>query len=58
LEKTTTWVGDLGILKQYNQGKRKRFDLVQKTKDGTKVYFGVTEDGIHGDWRQLVGMNS
>lgn len=58
LEKTTTWVGDLGILKQYNQGKRKRFDLAQKTKAGIKIYFGVTEDGIHGDWRQLVGMNS
>jgi hypothetical protein len=58
LEKSISWVGDLGILKQYQQGKRKRFDLVQKTAGGTKVYFGVTEDGIHGDWRQLVGLDS
>jgi hypothetical protein len=58
LEKTITWTGELGILKQYQLGKRKRFDLAQKTNGGIKVYFGVTEDGIHGDWRQLVGMDS
>ena len=57
-EKTITWSGDLGLLKEYKQGKRKRFDLAQKSSGGTKLYFGVTEDGIHGDWRQLVGIEN
>lgn len=52
------WTGEIGILKQYKQGKRKRFDLAQKAAEGIKIYFGVTEDGIHGEWRQLVGLDS
>lgn len=52
------WTGEIGILKQYKQGKRQRFDLAQKAAEGIKVYFGVTEDGIHGEWRQLVGLDS
>lgn len=56
LEKSISWDGELGILKQYQQGKRKRFDLAQKTVGGVRVYFGVTEEGIHGDWRQFVGL--
>jgi hypothetical protein len=52
------WTGEIGILKQYKQGKRKRFDLAQKAVEGIKIYFGVTEDGIHGEWRQLVGLDS
>lgn len=53
-----SWTGEIGILKHYKQGKRKRFDLAQKAAEGIKVYFGVTEDGIHGEWRQLVGLDS
>ena len=52
------WTGEIGILKQYKQGKRKRFDLAQKAAEGVKIYFGVTEDGIHGEWRPLVGLDS
>jgi hypothetical protein len=58
LDKSINWTGDLGILKEYQQGKRKRFDLAQKSAGGIKVYFGVTEDGIHGEWRPLVGIES
>jgi hypothetical protein len=32
-----------------------RYDLVQRTADGLRVYYGVTEDGIHGEWRRVVG---
>ncbi|MCK5645215.1 MAG: putative DNA binding domain-containing protein [Anaerolineales bacterium] len=52
------WTGEIGILKQYKQGKRKRFDLAQKAAERIKIYFGVTEDGIHGEWRPLVGLDS
>jgi len=49
------WDGDFGLLRRVKQGNRERYDLVQNTPDGCRYYFGVTEDGIHGPWKQLVG---
>jgi hypothetical protein len=50
-----SWHGDLGILNEQKRGKRARYDLAQRTPEGIRVYFGVTEDGIHGEWKSLVG---
>lgn len=52
------WQGDIGILNERRKGKSKRYDLAQKAPEGTRVYFGVTEDGIHGEWKRLVGGES
>jgi hypothetical protein len=52
------WEGDLGVLNERKRGKRKSYDLAQKTPEGIKIYFGVTEDGIHGDWRRILGHNN
>jgi hypothetical protein len=52
------WQGDLGILSKRSLGQRERFDLAQKTSAGIRLYFGVTEDGIHGDWKRLIGAES
>ncbi len=49
------WQGDIGILGKRSLGKRERLDLAQKTPTGIRLYFGVTEDGIHGEWKRLVG---
>jgi len=49
------WQGKYGLVTRKKQGKRTRFDLVQRVADGYRYYFGVTEDGIHGPWKQLVG---
>ena len=49
------WQADLAILAEQKRGKGRRFDLAQRTAQGTRVYFGVTEDGIHGEWKRLVG---
>lgn len=51
------WRGDIGIWKRYTHAGRVRYDLVQKADGGIRVYYGVTEDGIHGSWRDLVGDN-
>lgn len=48
------WRGEAGLLKQYSQHKQTRYDFVQRLDGGLRYYFGVTEDGIHGDWRQFV----
>ena len=49
------WSGDLGLLGSQRQGKLVRYDLIQRTPKGFRVYFGVTDDGIHGRWKALVG---
>ncbi|NIV10503.1 MAG: transcriptional regulator [Aliifodinibius sp.] len=50
------WQGDFGLLKKYKHGNRQIFDLVQRDGKSYRFYFGVTEDGVHGNWRKLVGL--
>jgi len=52
------WQGDLGLLRRQKQRKDSRYDLIQRTEAGYRYYFGVTEDGIHGDWEGLVGQKN
>ena len=49
------WDGDYGLLRRVKQGKRYRYDLVQRLSDSWRYYFGVNEDGIHGPWKKLLG---
>ncbi|MBW8011021.1 MAG: transcriptional regulator [Chloroflexi bacterium] len=49
------WAGNLGFIKRYQQGKSMRYDLVQRNGKNFRYYFGVTDDGIHGGWRKVVG---
>ena len=51
------WEGDLGLLEVLKHGKSVRYELVQKTPDGFRYYYGVTDDGIHGAWKQVVGLD-
>jgi len=49
------WKGDAGLLKLYKRAGKQRYDLVQRGPDAAlHVYYGVTDDGIHGVWRQVV----
>ena len=48
------WRGDFGLLKQYSQFKQTRYDFVQRVSGEVRFYFGVTEDGVHSEWRQFV----
>ena len=51
-----SWQGDIGLVNRYRRSGKKRYDLVQRSKDGRlSIYYGVTDDGIHGQWRQVVG---
>ncbi|MCJ7739149.1 MAG: putative DNA binding domain-containing protein [Anaerolineae bacterium] len=52
------WRGDIGVLKRREHGRGMRFDLVQRDGDTLRRYYGVTEDGIHGAWAGLVGLDS
>jgi len=49
-----TWLGDIGLWKSYTRSGTKRYNLAQRDGNGTiHVYYGVTEEGIHGQWRSL-----
>ena len=54
----SSWEGELGMLRTRGRGKSRRYDLMQSANGATRLYFGVTEDGIHGDWKKLVGKES
>jgi hypothetical protein len=49
------WQGKVGLLGIQRQGKKIRYNLVERTPKGYRLYFGVTDDGIHGRWKALVG---
>jgi hypothetical protein len=49
------WQGNYGMINRQKQGKMIRYNLVQRTADGYRFFFGVTDDGIHGPWKALVG---
>jgi hypothetical protein len=56
--KKVEWQGDIGLWKKYKRGGQTRYDLVQRAKDQTvHIYYGVTENGIHGPWQKLIDTN-
>ncbi|HMQ55044.1 MAG TPA: hypothetical protein PKD98_23385, partial [Anaerolineae bacterium] len=49
------WAGSIGFWKKYKRGGQTRYDLVQRGADKTiHIYYGVTDDGLHGPWQKLV----
>jgi hypothetical protein len=50
------WNGDYGIVLRSDQKKGSNFDLILKSGTDMRYYFGVTPNGIHGEWRKLTGM--
>jgi hypothetical protein len=53
--KSIAWVGDLALGKKHQRGGVTRYDLVQRSNGQVRVYYGVTEDGVHGPWKRVVG---
>lgn len=49
------WHGDFGLLHEQKQGQNVRYDFVQRIGSHYRYYFGVTEDGLHGPWKELLG---
>lgn len=45
------WRGNYGLIKQYTQGKTQHYDFILRFDDGFRYFFGVTPDGIHGNWK-------
>jgi PHP family Zn ribbon phosphoesterase len=52
------WDGDIAIVRRRERGGQVRYDLAQRDNGQLRVYYGVTDDGIHGLWARLVGAES
>ncbi|WP_162909859.1 RNA-binding domain-containing protein [Aggregatilinea lenta] len=48
------WQGEIGMWKRYKRGGTTRYDLIQRDDVNLRVYYGVTEDGMHGPWQAFV----
>ncbi len=46
--------GDIGLWKRYKRGGVIRYDLVQRENGNVRVFYGVTDDGMHGPWQQFI----
>ncbi len=51
------WRGDLGMLRKHKQGNITRYDLILRAGQNYRFFFGVTDDGIHGEWRTVTGLD-
>jgi len=55
-EDKVSWVNSLGLWHKYVRAGKPHYDLVQKDDQGNvHIYYGVSEEGIDGPWREVVG---
>jgi hypothetical protein len=55
LENKVDWKeGGVGLWRTYRKGGNIRYDLVQKINGNIRVYYGATENGMNGQWRQFL----
>ena len=51
------WVDGLGLWHKYLRAGKPHYDLVQKEEGGElRIYYGVSDEGIDGAWRTVVGL--
>ncbi len=49
------WIGDVGVWRRYSKAGSTRYDLAQRDNGSIRVFYGVTENGMHGQWMQFLG---
>lgn len=52
------WEGDIALIRKRERGGQVRYDLAQREDGRVRIYYGVTDDGIHGPWARLVGLET
>lgn len=57
-ESKIKWRANIGLLRIHTRGGKRRYDFVQQDTAGNlHVYYGVTEEGIGGEWAQFLEEN-
>lgn len=44
------WQGEVGLVKRYQRGNDVRYDLAQRDGSSIRIYYGVTDAGMHTPW--------
>lgn len=50
------WEGDIALIRKREWSGQARYDLAQRQEGKVRIYYGVTDEGIHGPWARLVGL--
>lgn len=53
-ENKVEWEGEIGLWRRYRKAGSIRYDLVQRDNGNLHVYYGVTENGMHGQWSHFL----
>lgn len=48
------WRGEIGLWRRYEKSGDRRYDLVQDIGKTIRIYYGVTENGMHGRWAEFL----
>jgi hypothetical protein len=48
------WHGDIGLVHVEKRAGKVRYDLALRDSSGTRIFYGVTEDGMEGPWEALI----
>ncbi|MCU0498229.1 MAG: putative DNA binding domain-containing protein [Anaerolineae bacterium] len=48
------WQGEIGLWRRYKKGGDVRYDLVMQEGERVRVFYGVTENGMHGKWQMFL----
>ena len=44
------WQGNIGLVRSEKRAGKLRYDLALREGDKTRIFYGVTEDGMDGAW--------
>ncbi len=57
-ESKIKWRANIGLLRVHTRGGKRRYDFVQQDTAGNlHIYYGVTEEGVGGEWAQFLEEN-
>ena len=51
------WQGNFGLLRKYKGRNSNIYDFVLRGDDRIRYFYGVTTDGLHGNWKILAGID-
>ncbi len=49
------WSGDIGLWQRRKYRGEIMYDLAQRENGSLRIYYGVTEAGVHGEWQKIIG---
>jgi hypothetical protein len=54
VREAVNWQGEIGLWQRRKYRSQVTYDLVQRDNGGLRVYYGVTDAGVHGEWQKVV----